>query len=111
MKNGKSAKVKVVRRGHKEQPVEYKLTLAFDLHQVEELGGTSVSGTMTVPIRKGAGDRLAKYKKEDVAAVLRQIADVVEKGDYSAFDPNLGAAIESGIASVRGAGKGKAAAN
>jgi len=105
--NGKSKKVKIV-RGRKAHPVEYRLKLSFELQQVEELGGTSVSGSMMLPIRKGAGERLGKYKKEDVAAVLRQLADVVEKGDYSALDPTIGAAFSAGVASVK-TGKGKGA--
>src|ERR1700732_2169812 len=88
----------VVKRGRKQEPVEYKLTLAFALQQAEELGGMRTSGELVVPIRKGAGARLGKYKKEEVAALLRQLAEIVGTGT---FDPSFAAAMQAGLAGAK----------
>jgi hypothetical protein len=106
----KSKKMKRVGPGLKKYPVEYKLTLAVDLEQAECLGGMHTSFEMTVPIRKGAGDRLAQYKKEDVVVALRQLADYVETQDPSSLSPLFGAAMAGGMSGVK-AGKKVAKTN
>jgi hypothetical protein len=91
----------VVKRGRKQEPVEYKLKLSFALQQSEELGGTCMSGELTVPIRKGAGARLGKYKKEEVAALLKQLAEMIETGNYASLDPSFAAAMQAGLAGAK----------
>jgi len=101
--NGRKTKTKIV-RGKKQLPIEYMLKLGFEFTQVSEPHGLGLGTSLTIPIRKGAGDRLSKYKKEDVAAVLRQLADVVETGDYSKIDPAFGTMM-SGMKAGVAAGK------
>jgi len=107
---GKTKKVKIVRG---QAPVAYKLTLSFDLEQPEDKGGMHTGGTLTVPIREGAFDRLTRYKKEDVASMLRLLADHVEKGEYGTIDPSLAAALAGGMGAMKATknGKGKQAQN
>jgi len=93
-------KTKIV-RGRKQAPIDYRLSFSVDLQQAEELGGTRTSFAMTVPIRRGATSRLAKYKKEEVAALLRQVADLVEKGDYATLGPDFNMAIKAGAAASK----------
>ncbi len=98
---------KVVTRGRKQEPIESKLKLSFEWQEAEELGGTLVSGSMTVPIRKHAFDRLSRLKKEDAAAALRQLADAVEKGGLSSIDPTFYVAMAGGIEAMKATKNGK----
>lgn len=94
--NGKKMKVK---RGIKHYPVEYVLKLSFEIQQRPDLGGMSVSGATTIPIRQGAGERLGRYKKEDVAAAIRQLADFIEQGSDPASIAAIGEMLSSAKAS------------
>jgi len=80
-------------------PIEWKVRVVFEATKVDD--GTQLITGGTVPIRKGAFDRLAKYSPKEVATVLRKIADAVETGDFTAFDPRIAAALAGGIEGVK----------
>jgi hypothetical protein len=84
MKNGEKI-VRKLRKLRKQKPVEWKLKLAFELQQAEELGGHRLSGEMLLPIRKGAIASMSKFKKDDIIRYLRQAADMIENDDYSSI--------------------------
>jgi hypothetical protein len=67
----------------KQQPVLYRLQIGFKLKNVDDAEGTNIGGDFEFPIRKGFGEKLGKIKKGDVVSLLHQIAEAVEKEDYS----------------------------
>jgi hypothetical protein len=69
-----------IKRSHK---VQYRLRIGFKLTSVDSAEGMSVGGEMEIPIRKGFGEKLDKIKKGDVLTLLHQLAEAIEKDDYS----------------------------
>jgi hypothetical protein len=98
MKNGKK-----IKRG--KYPVQYRLKVGFKLTSVDSAEGSIVGCDLEIPIRKGFGEKLDKIKKGDVVALLNQLAEAIEKEDYSI----LGLPVDmTGVASAvrsRGAGQ------
>ncbi len=96
-------------RGRKQEPVEYKVKIGLELVGLggsgSESEGIRTKFELELPIRKGAGDRLGKYKKEDVAAMIRQLADVIQSGDPTMFTELSKHGMKVGVKKPNGKGK------
>lgn len=66
------------KRLKKEQPIEYRLHLSFNL--VRESDGLATAGSADLPIRKNAltGGKWTDADRAKIAALLRQGADALE---------------------------------